>query len=240
MDTDLYLIRHAQSFANVEPIVGGMKGDAGLTPLGRQQAARLESRLRAGGIQAQHLYASTLPRALQTAEYVSRALGLPITPDDELQELRVGEADALSSEEYRARYPRPGDQSFSGDFFDPFGPGFPSHPFAPGGESWETHLERAGAALTRLVQSHPGDTVVAVTHGGNLRVAFFLAFGLAAAQGNRMRFLPTNTGMSHWRYHHASPDRLASWTIISFNDAAHLDVSWDHHEPLITGPSGER
>lgn len=37
MPTDLHLIRHGQSFANVEPVVGGMTGDTGLTPLGRER-----------------------------------------------------------------------------------------------------------------------------------------------------------------------------------------------------------
>ena len=34
MATELYLIRHGESVANVEPIIGGMRGDAGLTDRG--------------------------------------------------------------------------------------------------------------------------------------------------------------------------------------------------------------
>ena len=36
MPTDLYLIRHGEAVANVEPIIGGMRGDVGLTELGRK------------------------------------------------------------------------------------------------------------------------------------------------------------------------------------------------------------
>ena len=69
MTTDLYLIRHGEAVVNVEPIIGGMRGDTGLTDRGRRQAQLLEERLRADGLHADHLYVSTLPRALETGEY---------------------------------------------------------------------------------------------------------------------------------------------------------------------------
>src|SRR5215207_10364217 len=107
MPTDLYLIRHGESVANVEPIIAGMRSDAGLTDLGRMQAELLEQRLRSEGLRADQLYVSTLPRALETGDYVARALQLPIQRDDDLQELRPGEADGLSVDEWRARFGDP-------------------------------------------------------------------------------------------------------------------------------------
>src|SRR4051794_41248617 len=80
-----------------------MKGDAGLTDRGREQARLLEKRLREEELHVDQLYASTLPRALETAEYVSRALDLPVQPDDELHELRPGDADGLTVDEWRER-----------------------------------------------------------------------------------------------------------------------------------------
>ena len=65
--TELYLIRHGQSVANVTPVVGGMRGDAGLTDLGREQARLLEERLRAEEFGADVLYTSTLPSAMASA-----------------------------------------------------------------------------------------------------------------------------------------------------------------------------
>ena len=79
MTTQLYLIRHGESVANVEPIIGGMRGDAGLTDRGREQA-RLLQRLRSEKLHADQLYASTLPRAWETADYVARALRLRCNP----------------------------------------------------------------------------------------------------------------------------------------------------------------
>lgn len=95
-----------ESVANVEPVIGGMRGDAGLTGRGRQQAGLLEERLRTERFRADQLYVSTLPRALETGAYVAWTLQLSMQGDDDLQELRPGEADGLSVEEWRAALPR--------------------------------------------------------------------------------------------------------------------------------------
>jgi broad specificity phosphatase PhoE len=207
---DLYLIRHAESVPNVEPVIGGMRGDTGLTDRGREQAALLEQRLRTTQLPVAHLYASTLPRAQETARYVSRALDVPIQLEDDLQELRPGEADGLSVAEWRARY---------GWFDQPMAEEDPFRPFAPGGESWAGFLVRAGAALARIVSRHPNETVVAVCHGGVLEASFYLAFGVSGT-GNQIGFAPLNTGVTHWRHERTSSG--SRWTLLSYNDASHL------------------
>lgn len=211
MTTDLYLIRHGESVPNVEPIVGGMRGDAGLTDRGRQQCRLLEARLRAEPLAVDHLYASTLPRALETARYVARALDRPVQPDDELHELRPGDADGLTIDQWRARY-----GGFDGLMatVDPF------RPFAPGGESWAGFLVRAGGALARLVDRHPDTSVAAVCHGGVIEASFYLAFGLGGS-GYPVTFDPLNTSITHWRHTSGRVGRPA-WTLVTFNDAAHL------------------
>ena len=204
--TELYLIRHGESVPNVTPIIGGMRGDAGLTDRGRDQARLLEKRLREEELHVDQLYASTLPRALETAEYVARALDLPIQPDDELHELRPGDADGLSVDEWRERY-RPDAAT-------------PSTPFAPGGESWVSFLARAGAAITTLIDRHPGETVVAVCHGGVIEASFYLAFGLDGT-GDRVSFAALNTSITRWR-HRWDEDGRRRWRAVTFNDAGHL------------------
>ncbi len=210
MPTELILIRHGEAVANVEPIIGGMKGDQGLTDRGRRQASLLEERLRAEPLHADRLVSSTLPRALETAEYVSRALGLPIETDDDLQELRPGEADGLSREEWQARFPGLEDGMASSPFQE----------FSPGGESWATFLVRAGGALAGLVAEHPDETVVVVCHGGVLEASFFLALGLGPTS-KQAAFVPLNTSISRWR-HHRPADGDPEWTLVTFNDAGHL------------------
>jgi broad specificity phosphatase PhoE len=212
--TELYLVRHGEAVANVEPVIAGMHGDAGLTARGRDQARLLEERLRNQPMRADRLLSSTLPRALQTAEYVARAVGLPVVPDDGLHELRPGEADGLTVEEWRARY-RADEQS--SDARNPY------REFSPGGESWATFLARAGAALSRLVAQYRDETVIAVCHAGVVEASFALAFGLGPS-GNRVDCAPSNTGLTHWR-HRVPSDGEPEWTLVSFNDAHHLTSS---------------
>ena len=210
MTTELYLIRHGESVANVEPIIAGMRGDMGLTDRGREQGRLLEQRLRAEELRADQLYTSTLPRAWQTAEYVARALQLRVQPDDDLHELRPGEADGMTVDEWRTRYLSPGQSAVH----DPF------QAVSPGGESWAAFLARAGAALAALVDRHPDQTVVAVCHGGVIEASFYLAFGLGGT-GNRVSFAPLNTSITRWR-HRRGPDGRREWTVVTFNDAGHL------------------
>ena len=230
MTTDLYLIRHGEAVVNVEPIIGGMRGDTGLTERGRQQAELLEERLRDGGLRADHLYVSTLPRALETGEYVARALQLPIQRDDELQELRPGEADGLSVEEWRASFAAQDASALTEPFQD----------FSPGGESWAEFLVRAGRALANLVARHEDQTVVAVCHGGVLEASFFLAFGIGGT-GTRVAFAPLNTSITHWRYER-DEDFSEKWTLVKFNDSGHLageDLPEESPKEAVPNPTDE-
>lgn len=208
MPTDLYLIRHGEAVSNVEPVIAGLHGDRGLTDRGREQAALLEERLRTDPLGADVLYVSTLPRALETGAYVARALQLPVQETEELHELRPGAADGLTIAQWRA----------SGDRDVP--PRDPFQPFSPYGESWADFLVRTGAALSRLVARHEGQTVVAVCHGGVLEASFLLAFGLGPS-AQRVVFDPLNTSITRWRHDAAADDR-SPWTLVTFNDAGHL------------------
>jgi broad specificity phosphatase PhoE len=229
--TDLYLVRHGEAVANVRPVIGGMHGDAGLTPRGREQARLLQQRLEAQPVHADRLVSSTLPRALQTAGYVARALGLPVVPDDDLHELRPGEADGWTVDEWRRRY-RSGEEV----------PGRPDpyRVFSSGGESWATFLARAGGALSRLVARHRDQTVVAVCHAGVVEASFALAFGVGPS-GNRVDCAPQNTSLTHWR-HRPSTAGEPEWTLVSFNDADHLSGDDEPGPPpQEAGPlAGER
>lgn len=224
MATDLYLIRHGEAVSNVEPVIAGVRGDQGLTERGRQQAALLEQRLRADRLGADVLYVSTLRRALDTGEYVARALQLPVQQSEDLHELRPGDADGLTILEWRERADRE------------VPPSDPYEPFSPGGESWGAFLLRAEAALLNLVTRHQDQTVVAVCHGGVLEASFYLAFGLGAS-AQRVAFDPLNTSITHWR-HRRGAHGESNWTLVTFNDAAHLaGVLDDSPRPGVPTPA---
>ena len=210
LPTHLYLIRHGQAVVNVTPILGGMKGDTGLTDTGREQAGRLRDRLIATReIKADVLLASTLPRAMETAQIIAPALGLPIIPDDDLHELRVGpEADGLSLDEYRKRF---GWVDLTRE---------PLRPVDPGGESWAMFQLRVAITLNRIVTEYAGKTVVIVAHGGIIDSSFIYFFGMNAHAVPAARFHTSNTSITHWerRMNHG---RL-QWRLAKYNDDLHL------------------
>ena len=210
MATHLYLIRHGEAHSNVEAVIGGMKGDLGLTERGHAQARALAARLAQGEIAAHVLYASTLPRARQTAEYVAPSLGLPIEWDDELHELRPGEADGMSVEDARSRF-----EGFRRFLSEPF------TPIAPGGESWGSFQSRVSAALERLILRHPGQTIVAVAHGGVIEVSFMYMLGLGPQTRARAAFHVQNTAITHWR-HSTTASGREEWQLVVHNDHRHL------------------
>ncbi|TML43349.1 MAG: histidine phosphatase family protein, partial [Actinobacteria bacterium] len=91
--TRLVLIRHGLAQCAVDSIVGGIKGCTGLAPDGRTQAERLRDRLlRTGELRdADAVYTSVLPRAIETAEIIAPGLGrageAPAKQDADLCEL---------------------------------------------------------------------------------------------------------------------------------------------------------
>ncbi|MGI8687978.1 MAG: histidine phosphatase family protein [Thermomicrobiales bacterium] len=208
--THLYLIRHGEAITNVEPIMGGMRGDTGLSPLGIQQAEALRDRLaESQEIAADVLIASTLPRARQTAEIIAPALGLPIVWEDDVQEMRVGEADGMRLDAFAARYGVPDYER------DPY------RPLAPGGESWAQFLLRVGTTLHRIADEHGGKTVVIICHGGIIDGSMICFFGMNTQAVPAADLHTHNTSITHWE-RRARPDRPPRWRLIAYNDVAHL------------------
>ncbi len=208
--THLYLIRHGEAVANVEPILAGMHGDVGLTKLGVAQAEALRDRLReTHEIRADVLIASTLPRARQTAEIIAPALGLPIEFDDAVQELNVGEADGLSVGDFKAKY---GLVDFRQQ---------PFHPIAPGGEFWGSFVLRVAVALDRIVREHEGKTIVVVCHGGVIDASFQIFFGMNTLTFPNAEFHTHNTSITHW-VRVVGENGIPRWRMHGYNDDFHL------------------
>jgi 2,3-bisphosphoglycerate-dependent phosphoglycerate mutase len=209
--TTLYLIRHGEAHCNVNPggPVAGMQGDLGLTELGHRQAERLRDRLASGEIAAEALIASTLPRAQQTAQIIAPALGLDIRPDDEVQEMRVGEADGMLWTEMQATYGIPNYRKN------------PYRQLSPGGENWGQFVLRVGTALDRIAREHEGKTVVVVTHGGFIDASFLVLFGVGTLMQPPFELYTHNTAITQWERHHHD-DGTSRWRLVRYNDDLHV------------------
>jgi 2,3-bisphosphoglycerate-dependent phosphoglycerate mutase len=204
--TDLYLIRHGEALGAIHDIVG----NTALSPLGIMQAERLRDRLAATGeILADALISSTLIRARQTAEIVAPALGLPISFDDEVQELRDGAGEGMRIEEYRTRY---GEVNFRET---------PFRQVAPGGENWGQFVLRVGTAFDRILRKYEGKTIVIVCHGGVIGISFLHFLGVATLQYPQAGFDTDNTSLTHWAKRSGN-GRAARWRLIRYNDNMHL------------------
>ena len=209
--TRLVLVRHGESRATVDQIAGGPLGCHGLTQRGAEQARLLRDRLVESGelAGATALLASTLPRAVETAEILAPALGLSVVTDVDLCEMHPGLGDGLTWEEWRERF---GGFSFTVE---------PYRPLAPGGESFAEFQLRVGRTLSRLVAAHAGGLVVAACHGGIIEGSLRFALGLAWPGTSGALGLPANTSLTEWACTTA-PDQPARWQLLRYNDASHL------------------
>jgi broad specificity phosphatase PhoE len=149
--TELLLVRHGETDWNAE---GRLQGhtDRPLNAWGREQAKRLADRLEGEPIDA--VYASDLSRARETAEILGERLGLTVVIDPDLREKDWGNWEGLT------------------------GPERDQVEFV--GESTQDHSERMLRAVRRIVERHPGQRVLVVTHGGSVRRIQTAVVGMAA------------------------------------------------------------
>jgi probable phosphoglycerate mutase len=210
--TRLVLVRHGEAQVHVDGILGGELHCRGLSDLGRRQVGALRDRWKRTGElgEVDALYASTLPRAAETAEILAPALGdLEVRLDRELREFDPGEADGMTWEEFQERFPPP-------DAWDPHTSRTPTS------ESWATFGVRVEQALGRVVAAHEGETVVVACHGGVIEQAFHL-WGVSTLNGLALEI--ENSSITEllwtepWPWHQPHPP---GWRLVRHNDAAHL------------------
>ncbi|HEV2427545.1 MAG TPA: histidine phosphatase family protein [Acidimicrobiales bacterium] len=183
--TRVVLIRHGDSMVNALGIVGGIRSCTGLTDLGRAQADALADRLVKSRelMGASAVYTSVLPRAIETAQRLSRGLpDVELVADCDLCELHPGDADGLTWAQYLERYGAPDWGSH------------PDAPFSPNGESWSGFFFRCRDAFARLAERHRGEQVVVVAHGGVVEQAMKIYRG--SEPGERLMLLTENCSMT--------------------------------------------
>jgi probable phosphoglycerate mutase len=95
------LARHGQSLFNVDQVVNGDPAlDRGLSEQGIEEAERLAGQLAALPIDL--VAVSPFPRALQTANIALANREVPHLVDEELGDVRIGELEGKSLDDYRA------------------------------------------------------------------------------------------------------------------------------------------
>jgi len=148
---EVWLVRHGDAYTGMEGLGEGVL-DPPLTPLGREQSARLAQRL--ADVPIDIVWASDLRRAVETAEAVAKIHGLTVHTDQRLREVRThwdeGGAVGLNAPD---EYPFP--------------------------ESEHEVYDRVGAAIRDIVAGLPDNgRAVAVTHNAAIGIYVSNVLGL--------------------------------------------------------------
>lgn len=198
----LILVRHGQTEWNR---VGRYQGFAqtSLNERGRWQAERAARRL--AGWNVDVLYASDLPRAMETAQPIGERLNLPIRPAPALREIDVGAWEGLTVPEIRAEH----SDNWATYVSDPI------NTVRKGGESLAEMAERVTEAFHRWEAEHTGETVLAVTHGGPIKALVCSVPGLPL--GFRMHLKISNASITSFVH------ERERWYLEVLNDRCHLD-----------------
>lgn len=153
--TDLLLVRHGLSEWN---LAGRWQGWADI-PLAREGEAQVrEARAALAGLGLTAIVHSGMLRTECTAVLLAEGLDLsPVEAESGLKEYDVGEWSGLTRPEIEDRWPGALDAWFQGLL-----------PATPGGESRDGFASRLLDAVRRVALTHPGGTVLCVTHGGVL------------------------------------------------------------------------
>ena len=171
MSGRLILVRHGQSFGNVERRLDTRPPGAELTPLGRDQARAFA---RGSGRPAM-LAHSVATRASQTAAVIGSQLGMPPIEVAGLHEAQVGRLENRNDDDAVAEFNAIYERWHHGEL----------DVALPGGETGNDVLDRYVPVLTHLRMRYLDDhdfhgDIVVVSHGAAIRLAAAVLAGVDA------------------------------------------------------------
>lgn len=206
MTTRFCLVRHGETDWNAQGRLQGQT-DIALNEAGRAQAKAAAARLAAHRFAA--IYSSDLSRAMETAA-AAAGPGHEVQPTPALRERRFGAFQGLTHAEAEARYPADHARFRARE---------PDHRPPGDAESLRDLAARIEAALTDLADRHRGQTLLIVTHGGALDVAYRLATGRDLME---KRDFPLLNAALNW-----IERRDGLWRLIGWGEADHLAAGLD-------------
>lgn len=167
----LFIFRHGQTDGNVQNIVQGAGVDCPLNDTGRQQAAELKEKLAVYNIPV--FYCSKLSRAKETAEIAASSNGAEIIPIDGLEEVHLGDAEGMRSEDAHEKY---------ADVFAVINDeNNPLHMDTriPNSETKRQSTQRVLKALDYIKDNCPYQTAGVATHGALMYNLYYHLYGVS-------------------------------------------------------------
>ncbi len=178
----LLIMRHGESEADLLDVHEG-RADFELTRRGHLQAAAMASFVK-NNYTVKKIYASTLKRAAQTAQYLSDALDITIEFEEDLMEFNSGLLAGLSRKEAAEKYPKIVD--------------IPVDKAVYGQESKLEFRNRADKVLWKIINNSNDDDVIAVvTHGGMINQLYRSMLNMPIAID--IFFETGDTGIHVWK-----------------------------------------
>lgn len=162
--TLVLLVRHGRTPTTGTTLPGRARG-LHLSPEGEAQARDAAARITATGRRVSAVYASPLERTRETAKPIAAAVGQKVRIDRGLLECDFGEwtgrrlSDLMKKPEWGTVQRHPSGFRF------------------PGGESFLEMQTRIVETIDGLVASHPGETIVAVSHADPIKAFVAHALG---------------------------------------------------------------
>lgn len=167
--TTLLLVRHGETDWNRDQRWQG-HSDTPLNERGRQQARALAETID----RPDHIYASDLARARETAEILGSRFGVAVELDVRLRERGFGAWEGLTSGEIEASFAAEHSRWRAGE-----GAG------APDAEAFEDFAARVRSFVEEVLSRHGDEIVLVVAHGGTIRAIHAAANGLDYVRDHR-------------------------------------------------------
>jgi 2,3-bisphosphoglycerate-dependent phosphoglycerate mutase len=208
--TELVLVRHGQAVCNADGVVGGPATCTGLTDLGRRQVDAVAARLAAehANDPFSALYAGPRLRLQETGAILAAALGIELITHEGLDGPIHGTADG-----------KPWHDVKTGARGGPHA--HPDQPWAPGSDTWNDYLHRAGRHLAGLLEEHDGDRVLFASHGETVQALHAHLF--EARPGLQTGLTIDHASITRWQH---AVDRFGQhrWLMHCHNDTSHLSA----------------
>ncbi|MDP9118126.1 MAG: bifunctional RNase H/acid phosphatase [Actinomycetota bacterium] len=199
--TRMILVRHGATEHSRDKRFSG-RNDLALSEDGRAQARALAGRTSSLGATA--VVSSPLRRAQETAQSMAAEIGCAVETNEELAEVDFGRWEGLTFAEARH------------DYADEMAAWLASTEVAPpGGESFDAAARRVRRGRDGVIDAHPGETVIVVSHVTPIKT--LIRFALDAPPVSLFRIHLDTASLSVVEYY---PDGNSSLRLV--NDTSHL------------------
>lgn len=181
--TTLVLVRHGVTkHTAAKAFSGGLGGDnPPLTQEGREQVMLTAEWLKPLASSVSTVVTSPVLRTVETGELVAGALGARLVEEPAFAEIEFGEWEGLTFGEVAQRFPDEMKAWMGATEVAP-----------PGGESFDSAQARVLDGLSRVLETHAGETVVVTSHVSPIKLIVAHALGAPIAGVFSMELSPAS------------------------------------------------